>query len=94
MVSCIIFVNCLCKLQSNNIFRFILGYCLFYANDKATYQTCADGSPNTDFTRENNLKPISHPVEVVNAIFPVCKKKRWVPKNTFYSLYSRLSGVV
>ena len=74
-MSCIIFVNCLCKLQSNNIFRFVLGYCLFYANDKATYQPCADRSPNTEFIRENNLEPISHPVEVLDAISLSTNKK-------------------
>ena len=53
-VSCIIFVNCLCKLQSHNFFQFIICYCLFYANDKATYQPCAYSSTNPKFIRNNN----------------------------------------
>ena len=56
-VSCIIFVNFLCKLQSHNDF----------------YQLCVEGSPNTDFIREKHLRKKLHSVEFVDALFPVYK---------------------
>ena len=75
-VGCIVFVNHLLKLQSHNVLQFIIYYRLFYAGGKATYQPRVGGSPNPEFIRENNLKEILHPVEFVDAIFPVYKKKR------------------
>ena len=40
---------------------------------KASDQPSVDGSPNPEFIRENNLKVILHPVEFVDALFPVYK---------------------
>ena len=72
-VSCIIFVNHLYKLQSHNVFQFLLYYRLFYANVKATDQPRVDSSQNPEFIRDNHLKTILHPVEFVDALFPVYK---------------------
>ena len=41
-----------------------------------------EGSPNPVFTRDKNLKPILYPVEFVDAIFPVYKKKKGGRRNT------------
>ena len=53
---CIIFVNRLCKLQSHYVFQFILSYFSFYANDKVTYQPCADGSPNSELIKREQFE--------------------------------------
>ena len=55
-------VNCLCNLQSHNVFQFIIYYRLFNVDGKDTDQPHLDGSPNPVLIRENNLNPISHPV--------------------------------
>ena len=35
-----------------------------------------NGNPNPEFIQENNLKPVFHPVEFVDALFPVYKQKK------------------
>ena len=66
-----IHVNCLCKLQSHNVFYFLLCYNLFYTCGKAMDQPRVDNSPNTVFIQEKVLKPILYPVEFDDALFPV-----------------------
>ena len=52
------------------------------------YQPTVDGSPNTEFIGENFFNPISHPVESLDAIFTVYKKKKGGRQNTPYLLYT------
>ena len=35
-----------------------------------------NGNPNLEFIQENNLKPKFHPVEFVDALFPVSKQNK------------------
>ena len=54
-----------------------------------------DGSPNPEFIRKNNLKPIFHPVEFVEAIFTVYKKKLGTKRNLLFSLLNNFwSGII
>ena len=41
-----------------------------------------ESNPNQVFIREKNLKPISYPVEFVDAIFPFYKHNKGGRKNT------------
>ena len=75
-VGCVIFVNCLCKIQSHNVFKFLILYRLFYRNGKAKYQPCVHSSPNPEFIREKILKVVLHPVQFLDTLFPVYKLKR------------------
>ena len=52
-----------------------------------------DDSPNPEFIREK-FEAISHPVELLDAIFLVYKKKRRAPKDTSSSLYQILAEVI
>ena len=83
---CIIFAKNLCKLQSHYVFLFILYYRLFFAVAKANNETCVDGSPNPEFTRENNSKTILNQVEFVDALSHVYKGGKCENQNTPYLL--------
>ena len=47
-----------------------------------------DGSPNPVFMREKILKPISRPVEFLDALFPVYNQNKGGQQNTPYLLYT------
>ena len=51
-------VNCLCKLQSQNVYFFLFYFCLYFSGGKVTDQSRVDSSPNPEFIPENNLKHI------------------------------------
>ena len=51
-------------------------------------QPRVDGSPNPVFIQENNLKLISHPLEFVDALFPVYNKKKGGRQKTPSILYT------
>ena len=86
-VSCIIFVNCLCKVQSQNVFLFLLYYRLFYADEKAIDQPRVYRSQDPDFTREKILKTILSSRICRHPFFCLQAKKGWMPKYTFSYLY-------
>ena len=68
-------VTSLCKIQYHNLFGFIIYFHLFYTYGKATDQTCANISLSPEFIQDKMFKPTPHPVEFVDAIFPVYKQK-------------------
>ena len=49
---------------------------LFYTYGKAKDQPRVYISPNTVFIQENNLKPVLHSAEFVDALFPVYRQKK------------------
>ena len=46
-----------------------------------------DGSPNPEFIRENDLKEILHPVEFLDALFPVYNQEKSGCQNTPSLIY-------
>ena len=82
-------VNTFCKLQSQNVFYFILYYHLFYTYGKAVDKPRVDDVQNPVFMGEKILKPIFHPVKFVYALFPVYRQNKVGVQNTPYLLYTQ-----